>query len=175
MKTDFPRRARGRIGSIGLIGPIVLSLIVSLLCGCDYARMRDDEAVNLYEMELPEMPGGIVPLGGGIEPAFAEKTQEVKNPLQATPPSIESGRQAYLYFCIQCHGPGGEGFGTVGQSFAPLPTDLKSAYVQQQTDGELFIKIGKGFKRHPPLAYTVSVQDRWAILLYLRSLAPGKG
>lgn len=147
-----------------------LLVIGILLCGCDYARMRDDEAVNLYEMQLPEMPGSAVPLAGGNEPVFARSPEQIKNPLDSSPSVIQAGGRAYVYFCIQCHGPGGEGYGTVGQSFAPLPTNLKSDYVRQQADGVLFEKIGKGYKRHPPLAYTVSINDRWAVVLYIRSL-----
>jgi hypothetical protein len=58
----------------------------------------------------------------------------------------------------------------VGQSFAPLPTDLADPRVQAQADGELFAKVSLGYRRHPPLADTVSEPDRWAVIAYVRSL-----
>jgi mono/diheme cytochrome c family protein len=148
----------------------ILVLVGTFLCSCDYARMREDEALEYYDMKFPDMPEGVVPLGGGKDPAFAKSPDQVRNPLQPGLAVVKQGEIAYSYFCIQCHGPGGRGFGTVGQSFAPLPTDLRSDYVRNQSDGEIFVKIGMGYKRHPPLAYTVSVQDRWALLAYIRAL-----
>jgi len=62
--------------------------------------------------------------------------------------------------------------GTVGQSFSPLPTDLRSPYVQSQRDGEIYAKIRLGYRRHPPLYSTISENDTWAVVKYLRSLAP---
>lgn len=155
-----------------LLGPILLLFSVgALLYGCDYARMRDDEAVNLYQLQLPDMPSGVVQVGVGLD-SLPLGLQDLKNPLDPTPAVIAAGAQAYQYFCIQCHGPRGEGYGTVGQSFAPLPSNLRSDYVQQQSDGQLFYRIGQGYKRHPPLAYTVSVPDRWSLIVYMR--APAK-
>jgi hypothetical protein len=58
----------------------------------------------------------------------------------------------------------------VGQSFSPLPAALKDLYVQSQADGMLFKKISLGFQRHPPMAYTVSEEDRWALVHFIRTL-----
>ena len=62
--------------------------------------------------------------------------------------------------------------GTAGQSFYPLPANLAGSYVQQQKDGELFYKISLGYRRHPPLYYTVAETDRWLVINYIRSLPP---
>jgi len=143
--------------------------IEALTSGCDYARMRNDEAVDQYEMEFPAMPQGVVPLGGGMHPLPSER-DPIENPLGASREVLAAGKKVYGFYCRQCHGPGGDGMGTVGQSFAPLPTDLRSGYVREQTDGQIFERIGRGYKRHPPLAYTVSINDRWAVVSYMRSL-----
>ena len=37
-------------------------LFAQFLCGCDYARMKDDEAVQPYDARLPKMPTESVPL-----------------------------------------------------------------------------------------------------------------
>jgi hypothetical protein len=46
--------------------------------------------------------------------------------------------------------------------------------VQQQRDGKLFYRISFGYKRHPPLSRTVSEEDRWAIVHYIRTIRGGR-
>lgn len=148
---------------------IVLAL--QLLCACDYARMRDDEALQTYQSALPEMPKKTIPVTGGTEILRTSNPDDLKNPVPLTQESVLMGKERYGFYCIQCHGPEAEGYGTVGQSFAPLPTNLKSPVVQDQSDGMLYYKISLGYNRHPPLAETVSPEHRWAIINYMRSLA----
>ena len=45
----------------------VLLFSLSILYSNYYGRMRDDEALNTFQMSLPVMPRGTIPLGGGIE------------------------------------------------------------------------------------------------------------
>jgi len=145
-------------------------LLCGSLLGCEYARMSDQESLNPYETAMPQMPEGSIPVGGGLEVLKYTRGEGMHNPLPLNQESRERGKDGYSYFCIMCHGPEADGQGTVGQSFYPLPTNLKRPYVQQQSDGTLFYKISLGFKRHPPLASTVSEEDRWAIIYYIRSL-----
>jgi mono/diheme cytochrome c family protein len=134
--------------------------------------MNDQESVRTYETVIPEMPAGTIPIQGGMERFRTAVPAALRNPLSSNSDSLAQGKEAYQYFCIQCHGPLADGKGTVGQSFAPLPSNLQSNYVQRQTDGELFVKITFGFRRHPPLGTTVSEEDRWAMIIYIRSLKP---
>ena len=150
---------------------IVLLIAAQLMTGCDYARMKDDEAVNTYQTKMPAMPPHTVPVDGGFETLRTTDPHTLINPLPLGPESVEQGRIAYGYYCIHCHGPQAEGYGTVGQSFSPLPANLKAPAIRTQSDGELFVKISLGYKRCPPLAYTVAAKDRWAIINYLRFLA----
>jgi len=159
---------------------LVLRLIIpffffSGLVSCDYARMKDDEAVNTYETSVPEMPQKTLPVTGGLEVLKGKNPKDLRSPLPFTQASVQQGKRGYGYYCIQCHGKETDGNGTVGQSFAPLPTDLRGSYVQRQNDGELFYKISFGYRRHPPLADTVAEEDRWAIIHYLRSLVREAG
>ncbi|MFP5213980.1 MAG: c-type cytochrome [Acidobacteriota bacterium] len=148
--------------------------LLSGLCGCDYARMREDEAVQTFKAELPMMPEHSVPIQGGVNVLAASNPLDLKNPYVSDSQSAEKGAYRYRLYCAQCHGVDADGRGTVGQSFAPLPTNLKRPEVQEQSDGELFYKISLGFERHPPLAHTVNPEFRWHIINYLRSLAPSR-
>lgn len=150
---------------------MVLIILSLSLWGCDYGRMKDDEAIHTYETALPTMPRQTFPLAGGVEAIKEAAPQKLKNPLPRDSEVVERGKERYGFYCVQCHGPKADGAGTVGQSFAPLPTHLLRRYVQKQSDGELFVKVSLGFRRHPPLAATVSEEDRWAIIHYLRAQA----
>lgn len=153
--------------------------LVLLLClgvgGCDYARMTNDEAHQTYEGPTPPMPAGTVPVTGGVEAVRRADPRGLRSPFLSSPALGERGRLAYANYCVFCHGPAADGNGTVGQSFAPLPTDLAGARVRGQSDGELFAKVSLGFRRHPPLGDTVSEADRWAVIAYLRALPPRVG
>jgi len=141
-----------------------------LLWGCDYARMKEQEAVQTYGEEFPEMPAGTMPTEGGLEAVRTSDPETLRNPLPFTAEWVARGKEQYGFYCVMCHGPDGDGRGTVGQSFYPLPTDLRSLRVQDQSDGAIFHKVSLGSGRTPPLAYTVAEQDRWAIIHYIRSL-----
>jgi len=161
----------GLLGGVGAVG--IGALIILFTLGWNYGRMKEDEAVQLYEKRLPAMVNRSVPVRGGMERTRLTPPDRLRNPLPPTDIVLEQGKKTYQYFCRMCHGPGGRGKGTVGQSFAPLPTDLGSRLVQDQSDGQIFHRISAGYKRHPPLAYTVSEKDRWAVIRYIRNL-PGK-
>lgn len=152
---------------------LLAALGAASAAGCDYARMTNDEALQTHEAALPPLPSGTVPAAGGVEALRAADPKALRSPVSPSPALAERGRTAYGHFCEPCHGPWADGQGTVGQSFAPLPTDLASARVQGQSDGELFRTIGLGLRRHPPLADTVSEADRWAVVAFLRTL-PGR-
>ncbi len=144
----------------------------------EYERMNDQGSFRPYEARMPGVVPGAVPNEGGI-PAGEVKYKSaplgsLKNPLPADEKTIARGELAYEYFCIMCHGSRYNGDGTVGQSFAPLPTDLQSPYVQQMRADELFRSVSYGIQRHPPLSYTVSVEDRWSLIRFIQSLGVRK-
>ena len=96
-----------------------------------------------------------------------------QSPFTLTDPVvIDAGKIAYQYYCIHCHGKNYDGYGTVGQSFAPPPGDLQSARVQGLPVGTLFKEISFGIPggRQPPLATTVAPDDRWRVIAYIKSL-----
>jgi mono/diheme cytochrome c family protein len=164
----IPARSRRRAARIVAIA---LAIPMLLLWGCDYGHMMDDEAIQTYERTLPQMPKKTIPVDGGVQVLREANPLDLQNPLPQTVQVVERGRERYGFYCIQCHGTNADGFGTVGQSFAPLPANLADKIVQSQTDGEIFYKISLGYNRHPPLYYTVTPDDRWAIVRYIRSLA----
>jgi mono/diheme cytochrome c family protein len=88
------------------------------------------------------------------------------------PAVIARGKAVYLTYCAQCHGFNHDGNGTVGQSFQPLPFDLRSSQIQYKPAGVLFKSISYGIPggRQPALHTTVTVDDRWCVVAYIKSL-----
>jgi mono/diheme cytochrome c family protein len=103
------------------------------------------------------------------------KAAAVKNPVQPTPKSIASGRQAYMRACRQCHGPNGLGDGPLAPK-NPSPPNLTDAeWIYGSSDGEIFAIISNGvggdseMKGHRS---EMTATDMWNIVNYLRSIGP---
>jgi hypothetical protein len=146
---------------------MLLSLIA--LTGCDYARMYDQDVIKTYKGKMPAMDQRTVPVNDGFQVLLQADPQSLRNPLPYSADSIERGRLAYSYFCVQCHGRRLDGRGTVGQSFVPLPANLTSDRVLSKGDGVLYSEVRLGVARHPRLFSTFSAGDAWAVIIYMRS------
>lgn len=153
-----------------ILWAVIVLLLLPLLCSCDYGRMKDDDAIQTYNARVPEMPAKTIPVDGGIQILREADPDALVNPIPFSVAAVARGKEVYGYYCIQCHGPLADGRGTVGQSFAPLPANLKDPNVQEQSDGSLFYRISLGFNKHPPLWDTASENERWAVINYIRSL-----
>ena len=136
----------------------------------DWQRMKFQFFIRPYEQMMPKVPQGVIPVDGGEIQYRMAPMGSLQNPIAMTPQSVERGLKAYKWFCIQCHGTRFDGDGTVGQSFNPVPTDLRSPQVQNASDDYLFRHMSYGGDRAPALAYTVAVKDRWHIINAMRSL-----
>jgi mono/diheme cytochrome c family protein len=140
-----------------------------------YGRMRETPAVKPYEEPLLIREAGLVPFNGGEAIYRVSAGIDLNSPVDmAQPAAIARGKAVYLIYCAQCHGYNYDGNGTVGQSFAPLPTDLRSAKVQSSPPGELFKSISYGIPdgRQPPLHSTIIQEDRWKVIAFVKSLGP---
>jgi mono/diheme cytochrome c family protein len=164
---------RGGIRFLWGRGAVACALLAWGLWSCDYERMKEQESVNTYETRLPEMPAGAIPVEGGLQMVRAAAPETLRNPLPFDKATVSRGEAEYGHFCAMCHGARADGQGTVGQSFYPLPANLRSPEIQRQSDGQLFLVISFGGRRSPPLAHTIAESDRWAIIHYVRSLVRG--
>jgi len=138
-----------------------------------YGRMRQTPAVRPHEEPILIMEAGIVPINGGEAIYRAADAADLEAPIDIMEPAvIDRGKAVYFTFCAQCHGIAFEGDGTVGQSFHPLPTDLRSAVVQTKLPGELFKSVSYGVPggRQPPLQTTITIADRWKVVAFIKSL-----
>ena len=165
-----------------IIGILIVVVIVilgayNLLVWYDndfrYGRMRETPVVRPHEEPLLIKEAGLVPVNGGEAIYRVSAGSDIHPPIDmARPAAIARGKAVYLIFCAQCHGHNHDGKGTVGQSFTPLPTDLRSTKVQESHAGVLFRNVSFGVPegRQPPLHATITVDDRWKVVAYVKSL-----
>ncbi len=138
-----------------------------------FGRMWETTGVFPHEKPLPIMEAGIVPFSDSEAIFRSIPAEQLVSPVDLRDSEvIARGRIGYDKFCAACHGPNYDGYGTVGQSFAPRPQDLRSEHVQTEPEGELFKELSYGIegKRQPPLATTISPTGRWEIVAYVKSL-----
>lgn len=129
-------------------------------------------AIQPQEQPAPPPPERSVPLQGKeFAMPRVEAATKLKNPVPATPPSLENGKRLFHIYCAVCHGADGKGMGPAAMKFVP-PPDITSAFFQTRTDGFLYETIRSGGPLMPS-AEGVSPRERWDIVNYLRSLQGG--
>jgi mono/diheme cytochrome c family protein len=93
------------------------------------------------------------------------------NPFAADDRSaLERGAVVFTNFCQPCHGADAKGLGPVVAHGFPPPPPLTRGQTQGKTDAELFEVVTKGIITMPPYASQLSPEDRWKVILYVRSL-----
>ncbi|MEI8019319.1 MAG: quinol:electron acceptor oxidoreductase subunit ActD [Schlesneria sp.] len=98
-------------------------------------------------------------------------------PIAVTSKAMKRGQERYNIYCSSCHGLAGDGDGLVTRRALELeqgtwikPTSFHSENVAKQPVGRLFNSITHGVRKMPGYGDLIPVEDRWAILLYLRAL-----
>ena len=101
-----------------------------------------------------------------------EEAKQLKNPLQPSPGALESARPIYRDKCAQCHGDTGKGDGRDAARYDPKPADFTDANLMRGvTDGDLFYKISEGKKPMPVFKTRLTEDQRWQLVLLIRSFA----
>lgn len=95
------------------------------------------------------------------------------NPLPSSRAVLLRGQTIFNSYCMACHGPEGEGNGTVVPPF-PRPPSLQSDKIRGFPDGSIFHIITRGQNIMPSYASQISPDDRWAVIHYIRVLQRSK-
>jgi mono/diheme cytochrome c family protein len=98
-----------------------------------------------------------------------------KNPVQVNESTVAGGEALYKARCTNCHGDNGDGKGEEASRYSPAPADLTALRVRNEADGELFWKITKGRRPMPPFQHKLSDEERWEVVIYLRTLPQASG
>jgi mono/diheme cytochrome c family protein len=93
------------------------------------------------------------------------------NPLPVTARLLQRGQQRFTIYCSPCHGQEGDGNGITKKIGAmAVVANLHDKRIVEMADGELFYVITNGRNLMGAYGPNVPVEDRWAIIAYLRAL-----
>jgi mono/diheme cytochrome c family protein len=120
---------------------------------------------------------------GELETAVMTKTKhsltvgnkKAVNPIAFSPQSLADGKGAFTHYCVACHGLDGQNTGVpFADRMAPPVPSLSSTAVQSYTDGQLKWVIDNGISPSgmPGSKGTLSDDEQWAIVIFIRHLPP---
>ena len=148
-----------------------------------YSEFFDDHRT----MRLPVE--GVVSREAEIDPRIAKgRTEDDASWLLTVPqevidraggmgPLLDRGKGRYGIFCTPCHDATGSGQGAVAKRAAVIPgaaalapTNLHQDRLRHIPDGQLYGTITNGIRNMPAYGPQTTVNDRWAIVAYVRAL-----
>jgi mono/diheme cytochrome c family protein len=172
---------------------VMVGAVVALLAGCrvnqtttDRAlqRMSEQPRYDVYEasgffrngmvMQVP--PAGTVSRDAVLDPVMlsgrsASGAYVTAVPVTVTPTLLDLGRSRFRIFCAACHGTGGYGGSVVAANMVDSrPPSLRSPAMRSLPAGFVYQAIGQGLGRMPSYAAQLPVNQRWAVVAYLRQL-----
>ncbi len=94
------------------------------------------------------------------------------SPVPVSVKLLNRGQERYNIYCQPCHSPTGNGQGVTSKFGVGGIADLHSRRVVEMTDGQIFYTITHGSPAGlmGPYGPMIPVEDRWAIVSYVRAL-----
>lgn len=90
-------------------------------------------------------------------------------PIELNRQVLEVGQKQYNIVCAQCHGVLGDGNSVVAENMAlRLPPNLLE--LSGKPDGHFFVAATEGYGMMPSFAGELNIQERWAVVAYVRAL-----
>jgi len=95
---------------------------------------------------------------------------------------LRRGQERFTVYCAPCHGESGYGDGPVAQRALRLqatadavsgwvaPQNLHEPKILARPDGHIFNTITNGIRSMPAYDKQIGIEDRWAIVAYVRAL-----
>src|SRR5215467_3034371 len=153
-------------------------------------KLRPQEEFNFFSNGISSQPhpAGTIPRSTPIQtvtgPVYPYEDAPVNtgrvtgttnfvenNPLPITAELLKRGQQRFTINCSPCHGATAEGTGITKKIGAmAVVANLHDKRIVEMPDGELFYVITNGRNLMGPYGANVVVEDRWAIIAYLRAL-----
>jgi mono/diheme cytochrome c family protein len=112
------------------------------------------------------LPDGAIQPNGEPLPVYVAAI-----PVPVTKQLLALGRKRFDITCATCHGPLGDGNSIVGTQMAlrPPPSLIDPKYIAKPA-GYIFEVATRGFGLMASYAAELDVQERWAVVAYLRAL-----
>jgi mono/diheme cytochrome c family protein len=136
-------------------------------------------AIWLLSLSLVMVIAAISPVVSIAEPhgkndwPVPEEAKKMPNPVPRTDAALAAAKEIFNDQCASCHGEGGKGDGPDAPMYSVKPADLTDAHMgSEMTDGEIFYKISEGRKPMPTFKKTLTDEQRWQLVHYVRAFAP---
>jgi len=91
-------------------------------------------------------------------------------PMAVTAQTLNRGEERYNIYCSACHGRTGDGNGMIPSRGYRHPPSFHTELLRTAKTGHFFDVMTNGFGAMPSYANQVPVNDRWAIVAYIRAL-----
>ncbi len=91
-------------------------------------------------------------------------------PIPVNEEVVQRGRERYNIFCSACHGFTGNGDGMIVRRGFRRAASFNDDRLRQAPVGHFFDAMTNGWGAMPSYAPQIAVQDRWAIIAYIRAL-----
>jgi len=91
-------------------------------------------------------------------------------PFPVTEAVMNRGQERFNIYCSECHGRLADGNGMIPSRGYRRPPSFHSDALRNAPTGHFFDVMTNGFGAMPPYAAQVPVNDRWAIVAYVRAL-----
>ena len=160
----------------------LLSVTVAVSFGCRQ-DMHDQPKYEPYEKSAffadersgrPLVPGTVA--RGQLRDDAVLYTGKQGKALATTLPialderTLRRGRERYDIFCSPCHGYSGAGDGMVVRRGYRRPSSFHVDRLREQPLGYVFDVVTNGFGAMPDYSAQIPVEDRWAIVAYVKAL-----
>ena len=91
-------------------------------------------------------------------------------PMPVTAQVVNRGEERFNIYCSECHGKLGDGNGMIPARGFRRPPSYHTDRLRTAVTGHFFDVMTNGFGAMPSYAAQVPVEDRWAIIAYIRAL-----
>ena len=122
----------------------------------------------------PRIPGtvarGELPLEGFLVTGKINNADGDGYPFPVTAAVMDRGQERFNIYCSPCHGRGGDGNGMIPSRGLRHPPSFHTDALRNAKTGHFFDVMTNGFGAMPSYAVQVPVNDRWAIIAYIRAL-----
>lgn len=154
-----------------------------LAAGCDvFDPMMEQDKVMTYRpsdfypdgIAMRAPPAGTVARGEALPPEVetglrADGTPVPRIPIPVTREMLQVGRKRFEIVCAACHGLVGDGRSLVARNMSLRPPPSLHDYVSRP-DGYIYQVISRGFGLMPAYSAELPVEERWAVVAYVRAL-----
>ena len=166
---------------------VLISWLLVFVVGC--SQNMTFQMMGSQPKYLPLAPGNLFPNGQSAQPPVADTVARghlqddtarytgkdgnaavTTFPYTVTKDVLLRGEERFNIFCAPCHGRTGVGNGLIVQRGFSAPPTFHQDRLRNAPVGHFFDVITNGYGVMPSYAEQIPVNDRWAIIAYIRSL-----